>query len=228
MNLSGATTEVETLRKVLSKAEDNAAVERTEREKQEAWVAEVRQELHALVKKHESLELESKAQASELATALETAKSAKAEAQKALQEFEEMRKIYKCSWRAPNSGKKSKVAFTCFLCIMNALPAAIFFTASISWRALWASALALRTLSSTCASSDSRVFESSSKDSCFLARASSSCCTSPTRASCFSHSMRSLAALSSALANAFLRVTTSVVAPDKSMMILLLYSRTSF
>ena len=45
------------------------------------------------MKKHESLELESKAQASELATALETAKSAKAEAQKALQELEEMKKI---------------------------------------------------------------------------------------------------------------------------------------
>ena len=45
------------------------------------------------MKKHESLELESKTQASELAAALETAKSAKAEAQKALQELEEMRKI---------------------------------------------------------------------------------------------------------------------------------------
>ena len=43
--------------------------------------------------KHESLELESKVQASELATALETAKSAKAEAQKALQQIEAMRKI---------------------------------------------------------------------------------------------------------------------------------------
>ena len=45
------------------------------------------------MKKHESLELESKTQASELATALETAKSAKAEAQKALQELEEVKKI---------------------------------------------------------------------------------------------------------------------------------------
>ena len=40
-----------------------------------------------------SLELESKAQASELATALEAAKSAKAEAQKALQEMEEVGQI---------------------------------------------------------------------------------------------------------------------------------------
>src|SRR3954447_6904499 len=45
------------------------------------------------MKKHESLELESKAQASELASALETAKGAKAEAQNALQELEEMKKI---------------------------------------------------------------------------------------------------------------------------------------
>ena len=44
------------------------------------------------MKKHESLELESKTQASELATALETAKSAKAKAQKALQELEEVKR----------------------------------------------------------------------------------------------------------------------------------------
>ena len=36
MNLSGATTEVETLRKVLFAAKDKAAKERIEREKQEA------------------------------------------------------------------------------------------------------------------------------------------------------------------------------------------------
>ena len=51
MNATGATTQVATQKKALSKAEDNAAVERTEREKQEAQVAEVRQELNALVKK---------------------------------------------------------------------------------------------------------------------------------------------------------------------------------
>ena len=55
--------------------EDNATMERTEREKQEARVAEVRQELDALVKKHESLELDSKTRESELALALESAKS---------------------------------------------------------------------------------------------------------------------------------------------------------
>ena len=56
----GATTEVATLKKALSEAENRAAAERTERGKQEARVAEVRQELQALVEKHESLECDSK------------------------------------------------------------------------------------------------------------------------------------------------------------------------
>ena len=56
-------------------------------------MAEVRQELQALMEKHESLERDSKTQESELASALESAKSAKAEAQKALQEVEAMNKI---------------------------------------------------------------------------------------------------------------------------------------
>ena len=70
MNVAGATTEVAALKEALSKAKDNAAVEHTEREKQEARVAEVRQELDALVKKHEDLELDSKKRESELASAL--------------------------------------------------------------------------------------------------------------------------------------------------------------
>src|SRR4051812_1201264 len=82
-----------TLKQTLSEAEKKTAEERTERERFGAQVGEVQQELQALMKKHESLELESKAQASELASALETAKGAKAEAQKALQELEEMKKI---------------------------------------------------------------------------------------------------------------------------------------
>ena len=44
----------------------------------------------------------------------------------------------------------------------------------------------------------------------------SSCWTTPTRASCFSRAACSLAALSSASANAFLRAATSVVAPNKA------------
>ena len=53
MSIAGATNEVATLKEAVSKAESNAAAERTEREKQEARVAEVRQELQALVEKHE-------------------------------------------------------------------------------------------------------------------------------------------------------------------------------
>ena len=41
MNLPGATTEVATLQKALSEAENKAATARTEREKQEARVDEV-------------------------------------------------------------------------------------------------------------------------------------------------------------------------------------------
>ena len=50
-------------------------------------MAEVQQELEALAKKHESLELDSKTRESELAQALESVKSAKAEAHNALQEI---------------------------------------------------------------------------------------------------------------------------------------------
>ena len=84
MNVAGTTTEVATLKEAVSKAEDSAALDCTEREKQEARVAEVRQELQALVEKHEGLERDSKTRESELALALESAKTTKAEAQKAL------------------------------------------------------------------------------------------------------------------------------------------------
>ena len=56
-------------------------------------MAEVRQELQALVKKHESLERDSKTRVSELALALESAKTAKAEAHKVLQEIEALKKL---------------------------------------------------------------------------------------------------------------------------------------
>ena len=45
MRITGATNEVATLKEAESKAESNVAAERTEREKQEARVAEVQQEL---------------------------------------------------------------------------------------------------------------------------------------------------------------------------------------
>ena len=65
-----ATTEVAALKKAMSEAEDRAAKERIEREKQEARVDEVQQELQDFVKKCESLERDSKTRESELATAL--------------------------------------------------------------------------------------------------------------------------------------------------------------
>ena len=89
----GATTEVATLKQALAKAKKRAGMERTEREKHETQVGEVRQELQALMKKHESLDLDSKTRESELAAAIEDAKSAKDEAQKALQEVEAIKKI---------------------------------------------------------------------------------------------------------------------------------------
>ena len=79
MAIVGATSEVATLKQALVEAEKRAASERTEREKYEAEVGKVRQELQALMEKHESLERDSKTQASELAVAIENAKSAKAE-----------------------------------------------------------------------------------------------------------------------------------------------------
>ena len=78
MGIAGATNEVATLKEAVSVAERNAAAERTEREKQEARVAEVQQEVQALMEKHESLERDSKTRESELASTLENAKAAKA------------------------------------------------------------------------------------------------------------------------------------------------------
>ena len=93
MGIAGATNEVVTLKEAVAAAECNAAAERTKREKQEAWVAEVQQELQVLMKKHESLELDSKTRASELAVAIKNAKSAKVESQKTLQELDAVKKI---------------------------------------------------------------------------------------------------------------------------------------
>src|SRR3954469_25049172 len=89
----GAAMEVATLKQALAEAEKKAAEERTEREKLGGQYGEVQQKLQALMEKNEGLELDVKAQATELASAVEATKNAKAEAQRALQELEEMRKI---------------------------------------------------------------------------------------------------------------------------------------
>ena len=93
MGTPGATNEVAALKEAVSAAERNAAVEHAGREKQEARVAEVQQELQALMEKHEGLERDSRTRESKLASALESAKAAKAEAHKALQEVEDLKKI---------------------------------------------------------------------------------------------------------------------------------------
>ena len=51
MGIASATTEVATRKQALTKAKDKASKERTEREKHEARVGEVQQELEALAKK---------------------------------------------------------------------------------------------------------------------------------------------------------------------------------
>ena len=93
MAIVGATSEVATLKQALLEAKKRAATERSEREKYEAQVGKVRQELQVLMKKHESLELNSKTRVSELAVSIENAKFAKAESQKTLQELDEVKKI---------------------------------------------------------------------------------------------------------------------------------------
>ena len=60
MAIVGAMSEVATLKQALLEAENRSAVERVEREKYEAEVGKVRQELQALMEKHESLERDSK------------------------------------------------------------------------------------------------------------------------------------------------------------------------
>ena len=61
-----------TLKEALSAAEAKADTERTEREKQDARVGEVQQDLQELGKKFDSLEHDFKTQASELAKALQS------------------------------------------------------------------------------------------------------------------------------------------------------------
>ena len=89
----GATTEVASLKKALSEAEDKMALERTQREKQNARVGEVQQELQELGKKFESLGRDFKTKESELAKALLSTKDAKAEAHKAQREIQAAKKM---------------------------------------------------------------------------------------------------------------------------------------
>ena len=93
MAIVGATSEVATLKQALSEAEDKAALECKEHEKQDARVGEVQQELRDLGKKFESVEHDLKMKEAELAKALVSMKDAKAEAEKAQQEIQAAKKI---------------------------------------------------------------------------------------------------------------------------------------
>ena len=81
--VTGATAEVASLKKALSEAEDKAALECKEREKQSARVVEVQQELRDFDNKYESVEHDLKMKEAELAKALVSMRDAKAEADKA-------------------------------------------------------------------------------------------------------------------------------------------------
>ena len=93
MMCTEATTEVEALKKALVEAEGKVVKEQAARKKLKAWVNEVQQELQDAVKKCETLERDASAQESELAKARQRAETTRSEAQGALQEIQEARKI---------------------------------------------------------------------------------------------------------------------------------------
>ena len=84
---------METLKKALAEAQERAAKEQAAREKHETRVGEVQQELQDIVRKCESLERIIADQESELAKARQSAHDARVEAQGALQDIQEARKI---------------------------------------------------------------------------------------------------------------------------------------
>jgi len=88
-----ATTEIEALRTALVEAEGKAVKEQAARKKLKARVNEVQQELEDAVKKCEALEHDALVQETKLAKARQSAEAARNEAQGALQEIQEARKI---------------------------------------------------------------------------------------------------------------------------------------
>ena len=77
----------------MAEAEERAAKEQTAREKHEARIGEVQQELQDAVNKYESLERQNADQESELARVRHSAEEDQAEAQSTLQEIQEAKKI---------------------------------------------------------------------------------------------------------------------------------------
>ena len=84
---------METLKKSLAEAQERVAKEQAAREKHEARVGEVQQELQDAVKKCESLERKITDQESELARTRQSTQEARVEAQGALQEIQEAKRI---------------------------------------------------------------------------------------------------------------------------------------
>ena len=87
------TTEVEALKKAVAEAEKKAAKDQAIREKHEARVIEVQQELQEAVRRCETSEQSLKDKESELTKARQAAHDARGEAQGPLQEIQEARKI---------------------------------------------------------------------------------------------------------------------------------------
>ena len=86
-------TEVEAVKKAGAEAKKKAAAEQALREKHEARVIEAEKELQEAVKKCETLEQSLTEKESELTRAHQAARVARGEAQGALQEIQEARKI---------------------------------------------------------------------------------------------------------------------------------------
>ena len=86
-------TEVEALKKALGEPKGKAVKEQAARKKLKARVNEVQQELRNAVKKCETLERDTSAKEAELSKAHQSAETARNEAQGALQEIQESRKI---------------------------------------------------------------------------------------------------------------------------------------
>ena len=89
----GATTEVEALKAALVEAEGKAVKEQAACKRLKAKVNEVQQELQDAVRKCETLEHNALAQEAELAKVCKSAEVARIEAQIALHEIQEARKI---------------------------------------------------------------------------------------------------------------------------------------
>ena len=86
-------TEVDALKTALAEAEEKAVKEQAARKKLKARLNEVQKELQDMVKKYETLEDDVLARDTELSKACQSIEAARVEAQGALQEIQETRKI---------------------------------------------------------------------------------------------------------------------------------------